>query len=364
MADAMRPAWAAIDLQALQHNTQVIRKLAGNRRILGILKANAYGHGLTRIAQALADIDAIGVARVDEALQLRNFGITRPIVLLEGFFAAEQIPILAASNIQPVIHNLHQLEQLAAAEHVPDPMRVWLKIDTGMHRLGIEPSQVSTCYQQLANMPQVNGAPILMTHLACADEPEHAQNVKQLNKFAELVSPYQDSVTSMANSAALFADIGTDYDWVRPGLSLYGVSPFAGTVGSDYSLQAVMNLQASVISVRKIKAGEPVGYGAAWAPAEDTYIGIVAIGYGDGYPRHAPQGTPVWIGGRCYPLVGRVAMDMITVDLGAQLKVALGDTAQLWGRELPVEKVAAAVGTIPYELLCNVARRVQLDYLD
>ncbi|RUO34339.1 alanine racemase [Aliidiomarina shirensis] len=364
MADAMRPAWAAINLQALQHNTHVIRKLAGERRILGILKANAYGHGLTRIAQALADIDAIGVARVDEALQLRNAGITRPIVLLEGFFAAEQIPVLAASSIQPVIHNMHQLEQLAAAEHVSDAMRVWLKIDTGMHRLGIEPSQVSTCYQRLLDIPHVNGAPVLMSHLACADEPDHEQNRKQLTRFSEAISPYQGSVTSMANSAALFAGIGKEYDWVRPGLALYGVSPFSETIGRDYGLEAVMNLQASVISVRKIKAGEPVGYGAAWAPATDTHIGIVAIGYGDGYPRHAPEGTPVWIGGRCYPMVGRVAMDMITVDLGADLRVALGDTAQLWGRDLPVEKVAEAVGTIPYELLCNVARRVQLDYLD
>lgn len=364
MAEAMRPAWAAIDLQALQNNTRVIRELAGERRILGVLKANAYGHGLTRIAQELSDIDAIGVARVDEALQLRNSGVTRPIVLLEGFFAAAQIPVLAASNIQPVIHNLHQLEQLTATVGVSNPMRVWLKIDTGMHRLGVEPAQVSACYQRLAELPQVDGAPILMSHFACADEPEHAQNSTQLKRFADVVAPYQNPVTSIANSAALLAGIGEQYDWVRPGLALYGVSPFLDTAGSDYSLQAVMNLYASVISVRKISAGEPVGYGAAWAPDHDTHIGIVAIGYGDGYPRNAPEGTPVWIRGRCYPLVGRVAMDMVTVDLGAELQVQLGDTAQLWGRELPVEKVAAAVGTIPYELLCNVARRVQLDYLD
>ncbi|RUO20032.1 alanine racemase [Aliidiomarina iranensis] len=364
MADTMRPAWATINLQALRHNISVIRERAGGRRILGILKANAYGHGLIRIAQVLAGIDAIGVARVDEALQLRNAGISGPIVLLEGFFSPEQIPVLAASGIQPVIHNVHQLTQLEQAKNLSDPLQVWLKIDTGMHRLGVEPEEVESCYKRLVAMPHVTGLPILMSHLACADEPKHEQNRKQLATFAEVTAEHPKENTSIANSAALLAAVGPEYDWVRPGLSLYGVSPFSGKTGRDHHLQAVMNLQASVISIRRIKAGEPVGYGASWAPGKDTYIGIVAIGYGDGYPRHAPEGTPVWVRGKCYPMVGRVAMDMITIDLGAELTINLGDTAQLWGTELPVEEVAAAVGTIPYELLCNVARRVQLDYLD
>lgn len=362
MADLMRPAWAAIDLAALQHNVKVIRKLASGKRILAILKANAYGHGLQRIAQALTDIDAIGVARVDEALQLRNAGITRPIVLLEGFFDASQIPILAASNIQPVIHNLRQMKELSQVESLSDPLKIWLKVDTGMHRLGLEPDQMVSAYQQLIDLPQVQDHPVIISHLACADEPDHPQNQKQIGVYADVLAQLPPSTTSFANSAALLGQLVPEYDWVRPGLALYGVSPFAGQVGRDHGLKPVMNLRASIISTRKIKAGEAVGYGGRWTAPEDTHIGIVAIGYGDGYPRHAPEGTPVLINGEIYPLVGRVAMDMVTVNLGQKLRVKLGDTAELWGSGLAVEKVADAVGTIPYELLCNVARRVQLDY--
>lgn len=362
MADLMRPAWAAIDLAALQHNVKVIRKLAGGKRILAILKANAYGHGLQRIAQALSEIDAIGVARVDEALQLRNAGVTRPIVLLEGFFDASQIPVLAASNIQPVIHNLRQMKELSQVDQLGDTLKVWLKIDTGMHRLGLEPDQVVSAYQQLLDLPQVSDHPVVISHLACADEPEHPQNQRQIELFATILQQLPPSSTSLVNSAALLAQLAPQYDWVRPGLALYGVSPFATKIGADHDLKAVMNLRASIISVRQIKAGEAVGYGGHWVASEDTHIGIVAIGYGDGYPRHAPEGTPVLINGDIYPLVGRVAMDMVTVNLGRRLTVKLGDTAELWGAKLPVERVAEAVGTIPYELLCNVARRVQLEY--
>lgn len=368
MSKVMRPAWASIDLPALAHNLRAIRGFAGNNRVLAILKANAYGHGLTRIAQALTDIDAIGVARLDEALQLRNAGVTKPIVLLEGFFSADQIPVLAASNIEPVVHSTLQLQQLAEVANLTDRIKVWLKVDTGMHRLGVEPEDVSACYQRLYELPQVQGKPILMSHFACADEPNHSKNTSQITMFAQLHSDlsaaHGEVVTSLSNSAALLSNMAPQFDWVRPGLSLYGISPFANECGEQHGLKAVMTLQASIISVRKVAAGETVGYGAAWQPKADTNIGIVAIGYGDGYPRHAPEGTPVYINGRCYPLVGRVAMDMLTVDLGADLEVELGDTAQLWGKDLPVEIVAKAVGTIPYELLCNVARRVQLDYVE
>ncbi|RUO28218.1 alanine racemase [Aliidiomarina sanyensis] len=360
----MRPAWADIDLGALHHNLKTIRTQAGKKRVLAILKANAYGHGLSRIAQELQDIDAIGVARVDEALQLRNAGVTQPIVLLEGFFEAKQIPVLAASNIQPVLHTKHQVNQLLQADNLPQAMRVWIKVDTGMHRLGLNLEDVERVYTQLKGSRNVVGEPVIMSHFACADEPAHPQNQVQLARYAQAVKVLPESVTSMANSAALFASLAPDYDWVRPGLSLYGISPFPGGVGRELALQPVMNLQASLISIRKINQGESVGYGAAWTAPHDTWIGIVAIGYGDGYPRHAPQGTPVWINGKEYPLVGRVAMDMITVELGPHMSAQLGDTAQLWGPDLAVERVAETVGTIPYELLCNVARRVNLHYID
>ncbi|WP_333472955.1 alanine racemase [Aliidiomarina halalkaliphila] len=361
---SMRPAWADIHLGALRHNLEVIRARAGSKRVLAILKANAYGHGLTRIAQELGDVDAIGVARVDEALQLRNAGVTRPIVLLEGFFDAKQIPVLAVSHIQPVLHTKHQVGQLLSIQDLPEPMRVWLKVDTGMHRLGLNPEDAERVYKTLEAAPQVAARPVLMSHFACADEPQHGQNQRQIALFESIKATLPDVTTSFANSAALFAGLAPDDDWVRPGLALYGISPFAQETGRDLDLRAVMNLQASIISVRKIRAGESVGYGAAWTASKDTWIGIVAIGYGDGYPRLAPNGTPVWINGKVYPIVGRVAMDMVTVDLGDTMSAKLGDTAQLWGPDLPVEQVAEKVGTIPYELLCNVARRVNLDYLE
>lgn len=362
----MRSAWALIDLLALSDNIDVIRAEAGERRILAVLKANAYGHGLTRIAQALHDVDAIGVARLEEALELRTAGISRPIVLLEGFFADDQLPMLAASNIQPVIHHRWQVQAVLAAQNLPEPLKVWLKVDTGMHRLGVEPVEAERWFHALTNSENVAASPILMSHLACADEPEHSKNQEQLDYFASLVERLQPEATSVANSGALFARLGQNYDWVRPGLAMYGISPFLQTADClsprVKELRPVMTLCADLISTRDIKQGDSVGYGSAWTSSRNTRIGIVAIGYGDGYPRLAPEGTPVWIEGKRYPLVGRVAMDMVTVDLGPESTMEPGITAQLWGADLPVEEVAQHVGTVAYELLCNVARRVNLVY--
>jgi|SRR5690554_205934 len=362
----MRSAWAAIDLPALSHNIDVIRDEAGGRKILAVLKANAYGHGLTRIAQELHDVDAIGVARLEEALELRTAGISRPIVLLEGFFADDQLPMLAASNIQPVIHHRWQVNAVLEAQELPEPLKVWLKVDTGMHRLGVEPAEAEHWFKALAESENVASTPILMSHLACADEPGHLKNDEQLAYFSRLVNNLNPEATSIANSGALFARLGQSYDWVRPGLAMYGISPFLQEHESlsprVKQLRPVMKLCADVISTRDIKMGDSVGYGSAWTSSRDTRLGIVAIGYGDGYPRLAPQGTPVWIDGKRYPLVGRVAMDMVTIDLGPDSNMEPGMTAQLWGPDLPVEEIAQHVGTVAYELLCNVARRVTLVY--
>lgn len=361
----MKAAWAAIDLQALNHNLDVIRRQAPGKRVIAVLKANAYGHGLTRIAESLPRVDALGVARLDEALELRKSGITQPIVLLEGFFSVEQLPVLAVGNIQPVLHHDWQIKALLEYENMPEPLKIWLKVDTGMHRLGIEPDQALHWYRALSESENVSGQPVLMSHMACADDYSHDKNAAQLAQFKQLAESIRPASTSLANSAALFADLGAEYDWVRPGLSLYGINPFTADAPANSlvnQLRPVMNLNADIISTRYIGAGETVGYGATWSKKEATRLGIIAIGYGDGYPRHAPVGTPVWIKGKCYPLVGRVAMDMITIDLGLESAVDVGDTAQLWGDALPVEEVARWVGTIPYELLCNVARRVTLEY--
>ncbi|RUO30403.1 alanine racemase [Aliidiomarina soli] len=357
----MRPAWAAIDLAALQHNLEALQQLAKGARILAILKANAYGHGLTRIAQQLDGVDAIGVARLDEALALRNAGVVKPIVLLEGFFAAEQLPILAASGLQPVIHSEYQLLQLEQAKGLVNPLKVWLKVDTGMHRLGVEPEQAVGFYRRLQACPNVQSEPVLMSHFASADCPQTVQNEEQRQAFAAIQAQLQAPV-SFSNSAALLAAVAEHDDWVRPGLALYGVSPFAEQTGAMLNLKPVMKLQASVISVRSIGAGAGVGYGAAWHASKSTRIAVLAIGYGDGYPRTAPDGTPVFINGRRYPIVGHVSMDMLAVEVGPDSDVEVGDTGQLWGPDLPVEEVARYVGTIAYELLCNVAHRVVLDY--
>lgn len=357
----MRPAWATINLPALAHNYRVLREYAGTARILAILKANAYGHGLSRIATELDGVDAIGVARLDEALALRNAGIVKPIVLLEGFFEPRQLPILAAGGIQPVIHAEYQLQQLEQAHGLAQPLKVWLKVDTGMHRLGVAPANAVAFYRRLQACSNVQGDPILMSHFASADTPKVAQNELQRQCFSGVQDVLKAPV-SLSNSAALLAHVAAHDDWVRPGLALYGVSPFADKSAQSLGLQPVMNLQASVISVRSVSAGESVGYGGAWRAASATRIAVLAIGYGDGYPRNAADGTPVFIKGRCYPIVGHVSMDMLTVELGSSSDVEVGDTGQLWGPDLPVELIAEHVGTIPYELLCNVAHRVALDY--
>lgn len=357
----MRPAWAAISLPALAHNMSVLRDHAGKAKILAILKANAYGHGLSRIATELHGADAIGVARLDEALALRNAGIVKPIVLLEGFFAADQLPILAASGLQPVIHAEYQLQQLEQAQGLVQPLKVWLKVDTGMHRLGVPPADAEAFYRRLQACTNVQGDPILMSHFASADTPQAEQNEHQRQCFAAVCDALQAPV-SFSNSAAFLAHVASNDDWVRPGLALYGVSPFVDKANSSLTLQPVMTLQASVISVREINQGEGVGYGATWRAPARTKIAVLAIGYGDGYPCMAPEGTPVLINGTRYPIKGRVSMDMLSVEIGLDSDVKIGDSGQLWGPELSVEEIAMHVGTIPYELLCNVAHRVVLDY--
>ncbi|WDE11131.1 alanine racemase [Thalassomonas haliotis] len=360
---AFTTATALIDRQALVDNFNRVKAFAPKAKVLAVLKANGYGHGLERIAQALPQADAFGVARLDEALALRAAGVIKPIVLLEGFFAEQDLPVLAVNNLQTIIHNRQQLTAITEAE-LEKPLKVWLKIDTGMHRLGISPEEFDDFYQTLSASDNVEADIVLMSHLGCADEPENPATNTQLALFEQLTSAY-DNEKSLANSAGCYAWPQTRYDWIRPGLILYGVSPMAAPEQSAQSLgiKPVMTLQSSLIAVRPLKAGEAVGYGGAWSSPEDTIIGVIAIGYGDGYPRHAGNGTPVLVNGRRVPLVGRVSMDMITVDLGKNSGDQVGDLAILWGQGLPVEEVALYATTIPYELLCNITRRVQIEVI-
>lgn len=352
---------AQINLQALQHNLARVRQLAPQSQVLAVLKANAYGHGLVRVAQALSDADAFAVARVDEALALRTGGIVKPIVLLEGFYEAAELPLLLANNLQTVVHNELQLQALEQAA-LDGQLKVWLKIDSGMHRLGIEPAQFDDFYRRLWQCSAVLPGIRLMSHFCCADEPGSDRTLQQLAVFTALIAGKAEQ-RSLANSAAILAFPQSHAEWVRPGLMLHGISPFIDQIGSAHHLQPVMRLSSRLIALRKVRAGERVGYGGHWQAACDTTVGVIAVGYGDGYPRHAFNGTPVWLNGREVPLAGRVSMDMITVDLGPNAQDKLGDEAVLWGPELAIERVAACAATIPYELLCNITPRVDYQYL-
>ncbi len=360
---ALRTATAIIDLNALISNFCFIKKKAPNCQILAVLKANAYGHGLERIAKELShsehQADAFGVARLDEAIALRAAGIEKPIVLLEGFFNKVDLDVIAKNKLQTIIHNHEQLTTLCSA-NLECPIKVWLKIDTGMHRLGINPEDFSHYYSELTASKNVDSSIVLMSHLGCADDTQNKNTDNQIALFEEITKGLSNS-KSLANSAGIDAWPRSHYQWIRPGLLLYGVSPMKEDINEVHSaLVPVMTLQSSLITIRKIAKGEFVGYGAAWKSDKETTIGVIAIGYGDGYPRHAKNGTPVLINGRRVPLVGRVSMDMITVDLGQNSQESIGDIATLWGQGLAVEEVSTWATTIPYELLCNISRRVHV----
>ena len=361
----MRLASAEIDLNALRHNLARVRELAPNSKVMAVLKANAYGHGLVRIAKALPSADAFAVARIDEALALRQGGVVKPIVLLEGFFDKADLPIILANNFQTIVHDENQLAMLEAAD-LDGEIKVWLKVDTGMHRLGCYPAQFDEFYERLSKAKAVASDINLMTHFACADDLCDPKTTQQFSLFSKLAGN-KPQLHCLANSAAIVGWQQTHGDWVRPGLMMYGVSPMLNQQGHEHQLKPVMSLTTKVIAIRSVKANETVGYGSAWRAAQDTFIGVVAMGYGDGYPRHAPNGTPVSINGVHYPLVGRVSMDMITVDLGpdcADGKVKIGDKVVMWGPELPVEVIAKHATTIPYELLCNITPRVDYQYTE
>lgn len=362
---SVRTATVLIDRNALLNNFEAIKQLAPNSKILAVLKANGYGHGLERIAKALPQAGAFGVARLDEALALRAAGVIKPVVLLEGFFSAEDLPILSVNNFQTIIHNKSQLDAINSPDlQLEKPLKVWLKVDTGMHRLGVNPEEFHAYYQALKNNKNVQQSIVLMSHLASADDLNNQSTSAQLAMFKELTSSL-DEPKSLANSAATFAWPETHFDWIRPGLSLYGVTPMVKgkNCAKQTNIEPVMTLQSSIIAIREISAGESVGYGGTWTSEKQTTIAVVAIGYGDGYPRHAENGTPVLINDRIVPLIGRVSMDMITVDLGENPTDKIGDIAILWGKGLPVEDVAEYASTIPYELLCNITRRVQIDVI-
>ncbi len=352
-----RPSRVIIDIKALEHNFSRIKELVHNSKIMAIIKADAYGHGIVRVAKTLRDADAFGVACLEEAEQLRIASITTPIILLEGPYKPNDLSLIIKLNLEVVIHNEYQLELLEKSK-IDGAIKVWLKIDTGMHRLGFSVDKTEEMLRRLMLCRNINSTPILMSHLATANEKNHALTYQQLDTFRE-ISKIVNIEKTIANSAAVINFPDVHFDWVRPGLMLYGVSPLINSCGHDHGLKSVMTLESEIISIQYLSKGEPVGYGATWRCPENMPVGIIAAGYGDGFPRHAKSGTPILVNNIRCPLIGRASMDMLTIDLRNQSNAKIGDRVVLWGGSLPIEEIATYAETIPYELLCGVHKRLQ-----
>ena len=356
-------ARALIRLGALKHNLSVIRDACPDAKLMAVVKANAYGHGLITVAQNLSDADAFAVARFSEAIQLRESGVTKSIVLLAGVLTDDELNAAIVNDLEIVVHCSDQIEMLERC--TSGQATVWLKFDTGMNRLGFRPEQSTALIDRVRGYSAVADLR-LMTHLASADDKANAATKAQLDRFRAVVGGF-DGAISIANSpaalgwpeiAAASQTFGvTGEQWIRTGLALFGVSPFDGQTGADLGFEPVMQFEARLIAVKALRKGDKVGYTGSYEAAGDSRLGIVSAGYGDGYSRHFRTGTPVLINGRRVPLIGNVSMDMIAVDLGADATDAVGDIAMLWGPELPVEEVAPWADAIPYELVCGVMNR-------
>lgn len=354
-------AYTVLKLSAVAHNLQKVREYAPHAKVMAVIKANAYGHGALRLAAALSDADGFAVARVDEGVRLRRSGVQKRIAVLEGFTCAEELDELIAHGLDALVHSFAQLAQIEARME-RDKIAVWLKLDTGMNRLGFKPAELPAVYARLMQCPVIKQPINLMTHLANADDKNDAMTLKQLALFNDTLATLPlnaGSERSIANSAGILAWQQAITDWVRPGIMLYGVSPFAELTGTELGLKPMMSLHSRLIAVKLIVKGDTVGYGGSWLCEQDTTLGVVAIGYADGYPRYARVGTPVLVNGQRVPLIGRVSMDMITVDLGSQPTAKAGDAVTLWGEDLPVEEIALCANTIPYTLVCGVTQRVK-----
>jgi alanine racemase len=357
----MRPLVATIDLAAIRHNYALAKRCAPGRQAFAVVKANAYGHGVREVVSVLHDeADGFAVASLEEAAEVRAMHGEARILLLEGCFSADELPMAAHLGLDLAVQGLEQVEALLAAR-LSRRLNIWFKLDSGMHRLGLSAETVRQQFTRLRTAPQVAELNLL-SHFACADERGHNLTEMQLECFLDLLDLDFDQ-RSLANSAAVLTIPAAHMDWLRPGIMLYGATPFADLSAAELGLRPAMSLGAQLISVREVAAGESVGYGAGWIAERPTRIGTVSCGYADGYPRHAPNGTPVWVGGRRVALAGRVSMDMLTVDLSDLPEAAVGDTVELWGANLPVDEVARAAGTIGYELLTKVTARVPRRYL-
>jgi len=353
-----RAARATIDTAALRANLDVVRAIAPASKVMAVIKANAYGHGIVPVAMALANADSFAVARLEEARAIREAGLKHPIVLLEGVFHPDQMALASALDLELVVHcpeQLVMLEQLDSRHR----FSVWLKIDTGMNRLGFPVSAAAEATRKLRDCIVVEDELRFMTHLSSAEETNESTTTNQIDNFSRVMEGI-DAERSIANSAGVIAWPESHADWVRPGLMLYGVSPLRDQTALDLGLRPAMTLTSELIAVKTVPAGGHVGYGGRWVAQEKTRLGVAAIGYGDGYTRHLGDGTPVVVAGQPAELVGCISMDLITIDLRQAPSAKVGDEVLLWGDGLPVERLAKAAGTIPYEMLCGVTQRVAM----
>lgn len=355
-----RSTIARIDLQALRHNYALAQKLAGSARAMAVVKADGYGHGIRPVALALAEMaPKYAVACLEEALAIRDAGLRQPVVLLQGMHEAGDVRDCSAHDFEPVLHCSTQLNWLAQSESRPE---FWLKVNSGMNRLGFRPAELPEVMAAIDAMGARSRLLGFVTHFACADDPASARTAEQTECFVRGTAAWPDLMRSVGNSAAHFLPDQPLFDWSRPGIMLYGGSPSLGKIGPELGLQPVMTLEAPLMSTRVVRAGEAVGYGSAWVAEQDTLMGMVAIGYGDGYPRHAGTDTPAAVRGQRIRLIGRVSMDMLAVDLTNAPDARPGDAVELWGRTVGVDEVAACANTISYELMTGITARVPREY--
>ncbi|HEY9121080.1 MAG TPA: alanine racemase [Marinobacter sp.] len=351
-----RKTVARIDCGALRHNYRLARRLASPARAMAVIKADGYGHGIREVARALAsEAPKFAVACLEEALAIRAAGVEHPVVLLQGVHSAGDLATCAREGFEVVVHSDYQLDWLERATSVPT---LWLKVNTGMNRLGFPPAALPDVMAWLKSHAMVQKLTGFVTHFACADDLDSGFTEHQTRVFAESLADWAPLEKTAANSAAHFRAGQPMFDWSRPGIMLYGASPMLDKTGPQLGLKPVMTLEAQLTAVRTLQPGESVGYGCSWTAEQETRMGIVAIGYGDGYPRHAGTGTPAWVAGSRIRLLGRVSMDMLAVDLSNAPDASPGDTVELWGPHVSVDEVAHHAGTIAYELLTGITARV------
>jgi len=355
----MRPTYATVHLDAIVNNYRLSERLSAGSKNIAVIKANAYGHGMVEVAKALEpEVPAFAVAFMDEASQLRDAGIHKPILILQGVSHASDIAEAAANDYWLRLYNQTQVSWVLSAS-LDGPVGVWVNVDTGMHRFGFVPQACDQICGALLSSPNVKPGLVLSTHLACADDPANPMTTQQVNTIRSC-SDKHNVALSIANSAGILCWPASHAEWNRPGYMLYGNSPMKSTGNDTFELSPAMTMKSKIVAIRDIMPGEGVGYGHVWVAKRQSTIGTIAIGYGDGYPRHAPNGTPVLVNGQRVPLVGRVSMDAIAVDLSDLEKAEVGDPVELWGQELSVNEVASAAGTIGYEILAGLTGRAPL----